>query len=380
MPEFDVGLRLYLPVKHRDIHMPHKNIEMFGGSEAGKKGGKARADLLSADRRREIARHAAESRWALEGKTPLPRATHGGEKRPLRIGDVHIPCYVLNDGRRVISQRGLKSALDFNSTGGARRLVNFATRIGSNPAQIHDLSTRIQNPIRFITPEGREAHGYEASVLGDFCDAVLEARTRKRLLGQQQHIAVRCELLVRGFAATGLIALIDEATGYQADRARDALAKILEAFIAKELQKWIRTFPSDFYQELFRLWKIPLDASKLSGKRPGFIGTLTDNIVYQRLAPGVRSTLREKNPVISSGRRAHKHHQLLTRNLGHPKLLEHLAAVIALMRACDTKEQFWKALNRSLPKAEDMLLFAALDQRSKMASEAQSEPVPSLPD
>jgi ATP-dependent DNA ligase len=39
-------------------------------------------------------------------------------------------------------------------------------------------------------------------------------------------------------------ALVDEATGYQKERAADALARILEAFIAKELQPWIKTmFP-----------------------------------------------------------------------------------------------------------------------------------------
>lgn len=45
----------------------------------------------------------------------------------------------------------------------------------------------------------------------------------------------RSEILVRGFARVSIIALVDEATGYQRDRAKNALAAILEAFIAKEL-------------------------------------------------------------------------------------------------------------------------------------------------
>lgn len=307
-----------------------------------------------------------------------PRATHGGEHCPLRIGDVMIPCFVLENGTRVISQRGLKAALGFNSTGGARRLVGFATRIGANPSMVNDLTTRIENPIVFFNIGGGEAHGYEAQLLGDICDAVLEARKNGKLTSQQTHIAARCELLVRGFAAVGLVALIDEATGYQADRAHDALSKILHAFIAKELQRWIRTFPTDFYQELFRLWGIPFDTSKLSGKRPGFIGTLTDNIVYQRLAPGVRDELRARNPAVEPGRRQHKHHQHLTKDVGHPRLLEHLAAVIALMRASDTKEQFWRSLNRSLPKADDMVLFASVEAGRR--SRAGDEQVPMLPE
>jgi hypothetical protein len=40
---------------------------------------------------------------------------------------------------------------------------------------------------------------------------------------------------------------LDEATGYQRDRARDALEKILEEFIAKELRPWVPTFPDAYY-------------------------------------------------------------------------------------------------------------------------------------
>jgi hypothetical protein len=39
--------------------------------------------------------------------------------------------------------------------------------------------------------------------------------------------------LLRGFARVGIIALVDEATGFQRDRTKDALSKILEAYIAK---------------------------------------------------------------------------------------------------------------------------------------------------
>ena len=80
---------------------------------------------------------------------------------------------------------------------------------------------------------------------------ILEARKEGALTGRQQHIAERCEIIVRGFARVGIIALIDEATGYQADRARDALAKILEAFVTKELRRWVKTFPADFYEKSY---------------------------------------------------------------------------------------------------------------------------------
>ena len=95
-------------------------------------------------------------------------------------------------------------------------------------------------------------------------------------------------------AHVGIIALVDEATGFQDFRSRDALAEFLEAFVAKEIQKWVKTFPPDFYKQMFRLRGIPYAETV---KKPAYIGHLTNDLVYARLAPGVLATLRAKNPV-----------------------------------------------------------------------------------
>jgi hypothetical protein len=54
----------------------------------------------------------------------------------------------------------------------------------------------------------------------------------------------------------------------------------LEAFIAKELQPWLMTFPADFYQEMYRLrdTEYPDDTVQ----RPRYFGLLTNDIVYDR--------------------------------------------------------------------------------------------------
>ena len=46
-----------------------------------------------------------------------------------------------------------------------------------------------------------------------------------KLLPSQRHVAEQCRILLHGFANVGIIALVDEATGYQDARARDALAE-----------------------------------------------------------------------------------------------------------------------------------------------------------
>src|SRR5437879_4065564 len=86
---------------------PRENLQALGG--------KARAKNLSPDERRAIAQAAAEARWdkvaEQAGDVRLPRATHSGE---LKIGSMAIPCAVLENGTRVITQRGMFVALGMN--------------------------------------------------------------------------------------------------------------------------------------------------------------------------------------------------------------------------------------------------------------------------
>ena len=130
-------------------------------------------------------------------------------------------------------------------------------------------------------------------------------------------------------------------------REGNALAKILEKFIAKELQPWTLTFPNKFYEEICRLrgWD-----DILSVRRPSVVGRITNDVVYERLAPGVLVELREKNPVLPEGYRAQRHHQWLTPDLGHPKLRQHLADVMLLMKISPSWNVFKRHLDMACPK------------------------------
>lgn len=313
------------------------------------KGGFARANKLTPEQRSEIARAAAAARYS----GTIQKATHGSSDHPLRIGDIEIPCYVLDDGQRVLSLGGMVRALGMSIGGTGRkqgdRLYQFATQKSLNPFISNDLLNRMDNPIRFQAPTGgKPATGYEATILPDLCEAVLAAREAGDLRADQLHIAKQCEILVRGLARVGIIALIDEATGYQRDRATDALAKILEAFIAKELQPYVKTFPPDYYQEMFRLRS--LDYPSGSVKRPQYFGMLTNDIVYKRLAPGVLEELKRVTPKLESGRHKDKLFQRLTTNLGYPKLREHLGSVVTMMKLSSEWHDFMEKLDRLHPR------------------------------
>ena len=316
------------------------------------KGGVARANSLSAERRSEIARDAAKARHAVD----VPTATHIGE---IKIGDLVLPCAVLPDGTRVISQGGVAAAFGPVTGGWQMRKRNAEEHSGDLPPFLvagslqpfisEELRTLVSSLKKYRDPRGGPIRiGLEASLIPKVCEVWLKAREANALTRIQEPVAHRAEILVRGLADVGIVALVDEATGFQRDRARDALATILEAFIAKELQPWIQTFPVDYYQELFRLRG--LNFQKDSVRRPQYFGVLTNDIVYKRLAPGVLEELKRVTPRNDDGRPKAKYFQSLTTNTGYPKLREHLGKVIMMMQLSENYQDFKEKLERLLPK------------------------------
>ena len=256
-------------------------------------------------------------------------------------------------------QTGLGMSIGGSSRRGEQRMVIFVDSLVKKGIADSNLAARMRSPVKFRPPGGGPiAFGYEATILADLCDAVLAAREADALYPQQAHIAKQCEILVRGFARVGIIALVDEATGFQHDRAKDALAKILEAFIARELLPYIPTFPDDFYKEMFRLRGLDFPGTV---KRPQYFGMLTNDIVYKRIAPGVLAEL--KRVKLEAGKSRDKLFQRLTSNIGYPKLREHLGSVVTAMKLSIDWEDFITKLDRLHPRYGETIQLPLDDGR-----------------
>jgi P63C domain len=321
-------------------------------SEVASEGGKARAAALSPVERSEIARRAAEARWL----SNAPRATHAGE---LQIAGRTFQCAVLEDGRRVLTQETFLTAIGRSRKGKGGQafsspdgLPPFVAADSLKPFVTEDLK-RATVPIVYRTPSGNRAFGYEANLLPLVCEVYLRACEEKKTTSQQAHIVKACELLMRGLAQVGIIGLVDEATGFQDVRDRQALQAILDKYLRKEFAAWARAFPDDFYREIFRLRSWKWQGMKIN--RPQCVAQYTKDLVYARLAPGILRELEVRNPRGESGRRKAKHYEWLTEDIGHPALAQHLHAIIGLMRASDSWEQMMKMVNRAFPKRGDSL-------------------------
>jgi len=266
------------------------------------------------------------------------RITHEGE---IVLGDNTISCYVLEDGTRVLSGRGMQEALnmvDLDKKTSGQRLQRHLAQKSLEPFIYADKSAGHYDPIECYSG-AKKIHGYEANILVDICDAFLEARKTIGLSPRQAIIADQCEILVRGFARIGLIALIDEATGYQYDRERFELQKILTAYVSEEVLKWQLTFTDEFYKEIFRLWGLPLTPKNIRN-RPSFIGKLTVKYIYDKLPKGVFEKIKENTPKSKKGNYRYRLHQSLTPEVGREHLKKQLHEVTALMSISKSKEQF----------------------------------------
>jgi len=308
----------------------------------------------------DLAKEEGVSLTAEDFLEEIPKATHVGE---IKIGDFVIPCAVLEDGTRLLSERGATKALGGKRGGSHWRrrkkdpsgayLPVYLSANNLKPFINEELASALNNPIKHIPEKGGIAHGLRAEAFPKVCEVWLKARDAGALKPQQQHIAVQADILIRGLAHIGIIALVDEATGYQEVRDRLALQEILDRILTDEWAKWTKTFPDDYYKELFRLKNVPYPPKSIN--KPQYVGHWTNDVIYSRLAPRVVKELKKKNPVTLAGYRKRRHHQHFTRDYGHPALKEHLSNVVFLMKSCPSWKDFKARLDMISPKYGDTM-------------------------
>ncbi|WP_140919735.1 P63C domain-containing protein [Limnobaculum xujianqingii] len=297
------------------------------------KGGKERAKKLTPERRVEIARMGAVAK-------NLPKATHRGA---LKIADIEIPCFVLDDGRRVITGRGLTSAIGMKGRG--QGVSRIATHRMVNHNNNNELVSAIQSPIKFIGAVSPRkdglSDGFEAIVLQEICESILTARDLNILSTEQEYrYAQHADMLIRAFARVGIVSLVDEATGYQEVRPRDALQEYLNKIISKELAAWAKKFPDEFYENIYKLRGWPWQG--MSKNRYSVVSHYTRDLVYERLGDGVLKELERKSPKNDKGSRNNKLHQWLTDDIGNPMLSQHLHSLVMLQRLAISSGYGWK--------------------------------------
>jgi len=295
----------------------------------------------------------------MKAKKDLPKATHEGS---LKIGEYEMTAYNLPSGERVLSRTEFIRALGRTgkAKGGRQYDEEFGLPVFLTAANLkdfipNDLSSN-SDPILFLNTNGVEVIGYRAELLPSVCYVFVDAAEKGKLNKMQAHILERAKALIRGFATVGIIALVDEATGYQRDRGRKALQEFLDKFLQDEAKKWTHTFHNDFFEAIFKMkgWSW---AKAVQGRKPGVVGHYINNYVYDRLGPGLTKVLRDRNPKLPDGARKFKHHQFTSDDFGAPELQQRLRTLTDFAKAAGYNwDQWQRMVERAYPsfKGKDM--------------------------
>lgn len=264
----------------------------------------------------------------------------------LHIWDKILPCAVLSDNTRVLTAASVFEAFDRPRKGKSSegyRADLMPSFINANNLQpfVDEQFRAWTELIPYTALNGVQRQGYDARILRGLCKIYIDARKAGALLKSQERFADISETILYALSDVGIVALVDEATGYQYDREKDELQKILKAYISEELLPWQKRFPDIFYKELFRLngWNFTIRDIR---KRPGIIGTWTKAIIYKELPKGVLEELKNKTPKNEDGKLKAKLHQSLTLDVGEPNLERQITKVVALFQVSDNMEQFWR--------------------------------------
>lgn len=203
---------------------------------------------------------------------------------------------------------------------------------------------RILDSITYEALNGTRSSAIRGTVLADICDIWIKAKQSGAIEKEQFPIADTAYILLMGFASVGINALIDEATGFQYERPRRDLEEQLKKFLSDNLRKYAETFPADYFKQLCRLRGVEL---RQDMKLPSYFGTLTNNLVYRRIAPGLLKKLKERKS--ERGRPSNKLFSWLSEDVGLRGLLIHLGIVIGTMKTHTNYEDFEKQLNSIAP-------------------------------
>lgn len=268
-----------------------------------------------------------------------------------------------HDGTRVISERAIAKAF------GAKRGGSHWRRMKENPDGANvPVILSAKNIQPFINKDlldgfarrrlyrakrgGTPAHGVEATLLPKVCNLFLSMRDAGALHPSQVRLALSADILIRGLGEVGIIALVDEATGYIAEKRKDEYRQLFKDFVREQVRQWEKEFPDQFFDALYRFYNLK---NKRDGKHPQFFGHLIRKYIYTPVADSkgaVLELLDEKNPVVyANGGRRYKMHQFLTDLVGVPAVRAHLWQVIGIANSSVNKTKFDKAFSRAFPSA-----------------------------
>ena len=154
----------------------------------------------------------------------------------------------------------------------------------------------------------------------------------------QLRIAANCNRLVRACGKVGIVALVDEATGYQSQRAPDELQTLVAKYLLETPGEWKRLWDKDVVSKLCGLYGIEQRGESFPTFACNVIGKL-----YKLILPGeVYAEMRNRNG--SGEERRGKLHQFFKEALWR-FVHNDIPFVAYIARVSRTRQEFWNHMH-----------------------------------
>lgn len=269
----------------------------------------------------------------------------------LELGPRLVECFVFEDGRRALGTANVESLVGAN--GGRHFQERFAKLLEETPAAkpvvsgmrnaVKSLNSKGKEPaaklktIEFTHPvNGQRAFAYDTDgvlfILQTYATAFRSGKLRKN----QEHLGAAATDVLLACAGTGLVALVDEATGYQTTRAPDYLQQRMALYLLDNPSKWRRFFAEDLSATICRLYGKPIVAA--NGAR--WLAGVWSQLYKMVLGEDVYAELKRRNPEPQHGS---NHTQHLT-DPAKGVLTKDLEIVHAIAKTSQSRDEFWNRL------------------------------------
>jgi hypothetical protein len=260
----------------------------------------------------------------------------------LKILENEIPVAVLEGEKRVMVQREVVGLLTGNKKGGLSRYLKPENLQPFLPEKFKHVP--LDQAVLKFKIGNVTAQAFEADDIVNICEMYIKASTAGAILPIQRKLAAKAEMLKRSFAKVGLVALIDEATGYQFLRDKEALRILVEQYIIEEAREWTKEFYDPFFHELDRIYG---NQRTISRSRPKYYARFINKYVYEPIENGlVLDELNRLNLSDRKGYRKKRLHQFLSEKLGLRVLRDRIAKVTAIMQISPNMRRYKESYER----------------------------------
>ncbi len=246
----------------------------------------------------------------------------------LEIGEARVECYVLEDGKRVITERGAVKAL---TNGDSHKRNDLGQYLGRLPGRFAELATR--PAIEFSLISGGVAHGRDARWFVEVCQAYVDAYFAGELHAKQYPLAKNASAFLRAAAVLGVETLIDEATGHVGTGEDSAHARFVRELFREQPREWARFWPVDIVDEMCRVFGVQ-KGHAFPAPLLGVVGRL----YRMRLGEEAHDELKRRNP---RGEGRDMRHQHFGDRL-FDVLRNDLGTLMTLLRMSRSKAHFWE--------------------------------------